>query len=103
MNLMDEAFIIKTYNEGINAVIALVNSLLIENACLKESVTNLMSEKQKLNQEITEIEARLNKNSINSGKPPSSDSYKKPRNSRKKTGNPTGGQWGHEGKTLEKV
>ncbi|KNY26120.1 DUF6444 domain-containing protein [Pseudobacteroides cellulosolvens] len=69
---MDEAFIIKKYNEGINAVIALVNSLLIENAALKESVTNLTSENQKLNQGITEIESRLNKNSSNSGKPPSS-------------------------------
>ncbi|WP_154673530.1 DUF6444 domain-containing protein [Pseudobacteroides cellulosolvens] len=72
VNLMDEAFIIKKYNEGINAVIALVNSLLIENAALKESVTNLTSENQKLNQGITEIESRLNKNSSNSGKPPSS-------------------------------
>lgn len=103
VDLMDKAFIIKIYNEGINAVIALVSSLLGENASLKESVTNLMAENQKLNQRITEMEARLNKNSSNSGKPPSSDGYKKPQNSREKTGRPTGGQWGHEGKTLEKV
>ncbi|NJD03898.1 MAG: hypothetical protein FIA99_15170 [Ruminiclostridium sp.] len=31
------------------------------------------------------------------------DGYKKPLNSREKTGNPTGGHWGHEGKPLEKV
>lgn len=38
-----------------------------------------------------------------SGKPPSSDGYKKPQNSRQKTGKPTGGQWGTRVKLLRKL
>ena len=97
---MDESLIIKTYNEGINSVITLVKESM---AGLNKEIFDLKLENQKLNERITELEARLNKNSSNSSKPPSSDGYKKPQNSRQKTGKPTGGQWGHEGKTLEKV
>jgi transposase len=51
---------------------------------------------------VAELEARLNKNSKNSNKPPSSDGPKKPiKNSRVKTGRKSGGQSGHEGKTKE--
>jgi len=53
---------------------------------------------------ITELEARLNMNSSNSSKPPSSDGLgKKPINSRKKGSKPSGGQVGHGGRTLYKV
>jgi len=100
---VDEALIIKTYNEGINAVISLVNGLSEQITALKDEIIVMKTENQKLNDRITELEARLNKNSGNSSKPPSSDGYKKIQNSRQKTGKPTGGQWGHEGKTLEKV
>ena len=93
---MDEALIIKTYNDGMNAVVTLVKDL-------NGQISNLTKEVGSLNQRITELEARLNKNSNNSSKPPSSDGFKKPRNSREKTGKPTGGQPGHEGRTLEKV
>lgn len=97
---MDEAAIIKAYNTGIESVISLVKDI---NATFAERFDKLNNEINKLNGRITELEAQLNKNSSNSGKPPSSDGYKKPVNSREKTGKPTGGQWGHEGKTLEKV
>lgn len=100
---MDESLIIEKYNEGISAVIGLVSGLSGEIASLKTSIADMMAENQKLNLRVTELEARLNKNSSNSGKPPSSDGYKKPTNSREKTGKPTGGQRGHEGKTLEKI
>lgn len=58
-----------------------------------------------LSAKVMELEARLNKNSSNSNKPPSSDGLSKkpkvkPAFSRKK-GKKTGGQKGHEGKTLE--
>lgn len=56
-----------------------------------------------LTQEITELKARLNKNSKNSNKPPSSDGPKKGtvKNSRVPTDKKTGGQPGHEGKTKQ--
>lgn len=55
---------------------------------------------------IEELERRLGLNSANSGKPPSSDSFKKPsrvNNQREKTGRKSGGQAGHEGTTLWQV
>lgn len=55
---------------------------------------------------IQELEARLSKNSSNSGKPPSSDGLeKKPKTSslRGKSGKKPGGQPGHIGKTLNPI
>jgi transposase len=55
---------------------------------------------------IKELERRLGLNSANSGKPPSSDGYKKkprPTNLRERTGKKPGGQEGHEGKNLQQV
>jgi transposase len=55
---------------------------------------------------IEELERRLGLNSANSGKPPSSDGFKKPsrvNNQREKTGRKAGGQAGHEGTTLRQV
>jgi transposase len=93
---MDEATIERLYNEGLNSVITLVQDM-------HNQIVTLTNQIEVLNQRVTELEVQLNKNSGNSSKPPSSDGYKKPQNSRQKTGRPTGGQWGHEGKTLEKV
>jgi transposase len=55
---------------------------------------------------IAELERRLGLNSSNSGKPPSSDGFKKPSrvtNQREKTSRKSGGQVGHEGTTLGQV
>lgn len=85
---MSEELIIKTYNEGINAVITLIkgmdgkiSGLTVQIVSLNEEIASLQNEaidlrktNQQLNIRISELEARLNKNSGNSGKPPSSDS-----------------------------
>jgi transposase len=62
----------------------------------------LYSKIETMADEITEIKARLNKDSHNSSKPPSSDGYKKPspKSSREKGVNPIGGKSGHKGATL---
>jgi len=55
---------------------------------------------------IAELERRLGLNSSNSGKPPSSDGFKRPSrvtNQRQQTGRKSGGQKGHEGTTLRQV
>ena len=55
---------------------------------------------------ITELERRLGLNCGNSGKPPSSDGLKKPprtQSLRKPSGNKSGRQKGHPGKTLRQI
>lgn len=65
----------------------------------KELIQQLIARNQ-------ELEAQIAKNSSNSGKPPSSDGFKKPlktTSQRGKSGRKPGGQNGHQGKTLEQV
>lgn len=105
---MTEESIIKSYNEGINAVISLIKDLnydfVNQMGSLTSEINTLNSEMIALKARIAELEARLNKNSSNSSKPPSTDGYKKTiKNNRVKSGRHTGGQYGHEGHTLLKV
>jgi transposase len=61
---------------------------------------------QQLMAQVRELEARLAKNSSNSGKPPNSDGLKRPpktKSQRGKSGKKPGGQFGHEGHTLAQV
>lgn len=100
---MDEALIIKTYNDGTNAIIALVNGINSKLETVTQELVGIKEENNKLSERVSELESRINKNSGNSSKPPSSDGLKKPKNMRQKSGKPTGGQPGHEGRTLNKV
>jgi transposase len=73
-------------------LIALIAALRAENAFLKAR--------------MAELERRLELNSSNSGKPPSSDGLKKParvRNLRERSGKKPGGQKDHKGETLRQV
>ena len=58
-----------------------------------------------LQTQVAELQSRLNKNSRNSSKPPSSDGLNKPapKSLRVAGKNPTGGQKGHAGSTLRRV
>ena len=73
----------------------LTSKLEETNARLAETNAKL----EKANARITELEDQLHKNSHNSSKPPSSDSYEKPspKSQRKKSGRKAGGQTEHKG------
>lgn len=53
-----------------------------------------------LRKKVEELEARLNQNSSNSSKPPSSNPWIKPKSLRESSGKKPGGQWGHKGHGL---
>jgi len=63
----------------------------------KLSKTDLIDIILALTARIEELEARMNMNSKNSSKPPSSDGYSRPKSQRSPSGKKAGGQQGHEG------
>jgi transposase len=81
------------YDQGPDAVYALIVAMQVQIDAMTARVR--------------ELEARLNKDSHNSSKPPSSDGLAKkppkPRSLREQSGKPSGGQPGHAGRTLERV
>lgn len=79
--------------QGEDAVVELVFGL----------INNWVGILRQLEERIQALEDQLAKNSSNSGKPPSSDGLRKPRNRslRKPSGKKSGGQPGHKGHTLE--
>ena len=66
-----------------------------------EALKALIPLVETLTARVAELEARLNKNSKNSGKPPSTDKKGTVKNSRISTGKASGGQPGHIGSTLK--
>ncbi len=86
--------ILEVYDKGPDAVVELVETLLHEIQELKKIV-------QMQEERIRVLEDRLNQDSHNSNKPPSSDGLKRtiiP--TRTKSNRPSGGQEGHKGSTL---
>ena len=78
----------KIYDQGKDAVV--------------ECIMLLLEKIETLTQRVNELEQKLNKDSHNSSKPPSSDGLKKrTRSQRKRSGKKPGGQVGHKGSTLE--
>jgi len=67
----------------------------------EEIISLLFAIIQQQAKKIAELEARLNQNSRNSSKPPSSDGFNKPKSLRKPSGKKAGGQQGHEGSGLK--
>ena len=71
-----------------------------ENALLRAENARLREQVETLGALVHELQARLAKDSHNSGKPPSSDGLgRKTRSLRKKSGKKPGGQLGHRGET----
>jgi len=68
---------------------------------LQSQIVTLNEQVDKLEAEVKELKSRLDKNSRNSNKPPSTDEFVKPKSQRKKSGKKSGGQKGHQGHTLK--
>ncbi len=96
--------ILAVYEAGPEAVITLINRIQAENQKIIEQQARRISE---LEERVKSLEVTLNKNSTNSSKPPSTDSFARekpnPKSSRIKSGKKPGGQPGHVGKTLTLV
>ena len=76
-----------------------------ENAALRERDVVLSAKLGALVDRVVELERRAGQTPRNSEKPPSSEGYDKPapRSRRERTDRQSGGQRGHEGKTLRQV
>lgn len=61
------------------------------------------TEIDELKAEVKELNSRLNQNSQNFNRPPSSDGFQKPKPAFSKKKKRRGGQFGHRGKTLKRV
>jgi len=100
--MMPREDIVTVYEQGVDAVVDLVQNLSAQLDDQREMIASLT-------QRLNELEERLAKNSRNSSKPPSSDGVTKPKpkpkpkSLRGKSGKKPGGQKGHSGTTLSLI
>ncbi|MCU0680612.1 MAG: IS66 family transposase [Planctomycetes bacterium] len=81
---------------------ARINELEVENKMLKDKIVEKDKEIDELKLTVSNLTARLKKDSTNSSKPSSTDGFnKKIHNSREKSTKKPGGQFGHTGHGLE--
>lgn len=91
------------YDAGREAVVHVLLEMDRRIHALERQVEDLTARLDRSDRRVRELEAQLAKNSRNSGKPPSSDGYKKPapKSLRTPHGRKPGGQPGHTGHTLK--
>lgn len=95
--MMPREDIAAVYEQGVDAVVKLLERLFAQLADQQEMIASLTVR-------INELEDQLAKNSRNSSKPPSSDPVKpNPKSLRGRSGKKPGGQKGHPGRTLSLV
>ena len=88
--------ILAIYEEGPEAVIASTQTFC--------SIINKQAARiAELEERVKSLEDQINKNSRNSSKPPSTDTFRRPKGLRKQSGKSVGGQKGHKGHTLKMV
>src|SRR3954464_9338628 len=103
--MMPRETILAVYEQGGDAVVELVERLFAQLADQQEQLRSQQETIASLTGRVKELEDRLAKNSRNSSKPPSSDSFSKPKpkSLRQKSAKKPGGQKGHPGRTLSLV
>jgi len=86
--------ILALYEEGPEAIITVIQTLC---SIINKQAARIVE----LEERVKSLEDQINKNSRNSSKPPSTDTFRKIKSQRKPSGRPVGGQKGHKGHTLE--